>query len=116
MASKPSFSVPSGEIAQVSIIETGMRMEDLTLGFLLSPPVDGFETISIPGWSFLIQSSKGQKVLFDLCFTPDRQTYPPGAWDLINAARATVSGTKHVADILKNNNVDPAEIGSVIWR
>lgn len=93
-----------------------MRMDDIPFGFLLAPPVDGFETISIPGWSFLIQSSKGQKVLFDLCFTPDKQTYTPGAWDFIKAAGAEVHGTKHVADILKSNNIDPAEISSVIWR
>ncbi|RDW56417.1 hypothetical protein BP5796_13166 [Coleophoma crateriformis] len=114
MASKPTFSVPSGETAQVSIIETGMRMDDITFSFLLAPPVDGFETISIPGWSFLIQSSKGQKVLFDLCFTPDKEIYPPGTWDFINAAGSVVHGNKHVTDILKNNNLDPAEINSVI--
>lgn len=116
MAAKPSFSVPSGETAHVSIIETGMRMDDITLGFLLTPPMAGFETISIPGWSFLIQSPKGQKVLFDLCFTPDKETYPPGAWDLINVTGAAIHGSKHVADILKSNNIDPAEINSVIWR
>jgi hypothetical protein len=116
MASKPTFNIPSGETCQVSIIETGMRMDDIALPFLLTPPVKGFETIGIPGWSFLIQNSKGQKVLFDLCFTPDREKYPPGTWDLINMSQAKVHGTKHVADILKENNVDPAEIGSVIWR
>jgi hypothetical protein len=116
MASKPTFSIPSGETAQVSIIETGMRMDDISLGFLLAPPVDSFETLSIPGWSFLIQSSKGQKVLFDLCFNPDKQTYPPGTLEFINAAGAKVHGTMHVADILKSNNVDPAEITSIIWR
>jgi hypothetical protein len=91
-------------------------MDDITLGVLLAPPVDGFETISIPGWSFLIQSSKGQKVLFDLCFTPDKEIYPPGTWDLIHAASALIHGNKHVADILKNNNVDLAETSSIIWR
>ncbi|KAF2727894.1 hypothetical protein EJ04DRAFT_505001 [Polyplosphaeria fusca] len=115
MASKPTFSVPSGGSAQVSIIETGMRMDDIDLGFLLAPAVDSFEKISIPGWSILIQNSKGQKVLFDLCFSPERDTYPPGAWGLINAAGAAIKGTKHVADVLKENNVDPAEISSVIW-
>jgi hypothetical protein len=116
MASKPTFSVPPGETAKVCIIETGMRMDDITFGFLLSPPVDGLDKITIPGWSFLIQTSKGEKVLFDLCFTPDKGTYPPGTWDFINAAGSTVHGTKHVADVLKENNVDPAEISSVIWR
>lgn len=116
MVSKPAFSIPSGEIAQVSIIETGMRMVDIRLGFLLAPAVDGFETISIPGWSFLIQSSKGQKVLFDLCFTPDKEKYTPGTWDLINATDSMIHGNKHVADILKDNKVDLAEISSGIWR
>ncbi|KAI0543368.1 beta-lactamase-like protein [Xylaria curta] len=115
MASKPTFHVPSGETAHVSIIETGMRMKDITFGFLLAPPVAGLDTITIPGWSFLIQSSNGEKALFDLCFNPDRHTYPPGTWDFIKAAGSEITGTKHVADVLKINNVDPAEISSVIW-
>lgn len=116
MASKPTFIVPLGETAQISIIDTGMRLVDVPPDFLLASPLDGFEKMSVPGWSFLIQSSNGKKALFDLCFTPDKQTYPPSAWDLIKATGAEVHGTKHVADILKSNNIDPTEIGSVIWR
>lgn len=92
-------------------------MFDLKLGVLLAPGIDHFDKFPpLASWSFLIQSSKGQKVLFDLSFPPDARAYPPAASELLNGVGVKVEGVKHVANILKENGIDPAEISSVIWR
>ncbi|KAH8894618.1 hypothetical protein GQ53DRAFT_839624 [Thozetella sp. PMI_491] len=116
MASKPVFEVPAGARAEVHIINTPSRMVDLPISLLLSPSVDGHEKFApLASWSFLIQSSKGQKVIFDLGFPADMDAYPPAAKDLVNGVGVQLAELKHVADVLKENDVDPAEIGSVVW-
>lgn len=119
MTAVPSFSTPAGATAQVYIINTDVYLAGLPVAALLSPSVDGFEMFRpLASWSFLVQSSKGEKVLFDLSIPPDTTTYPPAILEMVTAASAPVSveGTNHVADILKGNGIDPADIGSVIWR
>ncbi|KAH8162142.1 hypothetical protein CIB48_g6120 [Xylaria polymorpha] len=118
MTAVPSFSTPAGATAQVYIINTDVYLAGLPVAALLSPSVDGFEMFRpLASWSFLVQSSKGEKVLFDLSIPPDTTTYPPAILEMVTAASAPVSveGTNHVADILKGNGIDPADIGSVIW-
>ena len=116
MTSKLSFTVPAGSSAKVHIIDTKMRMCGMPANWLLTPDVEGFATIPpFAAWSFLVESSGGQKVLFDLSFPPDATTYPPPVHDLIKPI--SFDGERyHVADILRRNGVDPAEIGSVVWR
>jgi hypothetical protein len=111
------FNVPAGASAQVHIIDSGVRMSNLNLSVLLTPGLDGFEKFPpLASWSFLVRSSKGQRVLFDLSFPPNADMYPPAALELVEGAGVKMEGTKHVADVLKENGVDPTEIRSVIWR
>ena len=112
-----SFHVPSGATAQVSIINTDVYLADLATAALVAPSVDGFEKFRpLASWSFLVQSSKREKVLFDLSIPPDTTTYTPAIKEMLKAASASIDGTKHVAHVLKENGVDPADIGSVVWR
>ena len=116
MTSQALFPVPAGAAAVVHIIDTKVRMTGLPTNWLLTPGVDGFDVFPpLASWSFLIQSSRGEKLLFDLSFPPDPRTYPPAAQDLIKPV-AIEGGNKHVVDILRENGVDPAEVGSVVWR
>ncbi|KAI0975574.1 beta-lactamase-like protein [Xylaria arbuscula] len=116
MSAVPSFDVPAGATAQVYVIDTAVRLKGLPVAALLTPGVDGFQTFPpLASWSFLCQSSKGEKVVFDLSLPPDTTRYPPAITGILNQASASVEGTNHVADILKQNSIDPAEIGSVVW-
>jgi glyoxylase-like metal-dependent hydrolase (beta-lactamase superfamily II) len=116
MTTPNTFYVPPGAVAQVHILDTGVRMVDLGFDVLLTPKVDGFEKfLPLPAWSFLVESSEGEKVVFDLSFPPDNTMYPPAAVELISGAGVTIDGTKHVADILRAESISLPEIRSVIW-
>jgi hypothetical protein len=113
----PPFDVPPGAIAQVHIIDTTVRMVGMPVNFVLTPSLDGFETLGpLAAWSFLVQSSKGEKVLFDLSIPPNAASCPPIIREMFKKASVKIEGAKNVADILKENKIDPADIGSVIWR
>ncbi|KAH8897437.1 hypothetical protein GQ53DRAFT_791903 [Thozetella sp. PMI_491] len=115
MASKTLFDVPSGAVAQVHIIDSTVRITGFPAGVVVVPDVDGFDQLPPLGsWSFLIQSSKGQKVLFDLSIPP-MDSYPPFLLNMLTKFGVKVETSKHVSDVLKENGMDLAEIGSVIW-
>lgn len=115
--SKALFDIPSGAVAQVHIIDSTTRISDMPASFLLVPSMQGFDKLPPFGsWSFLIQSSKGQKALFDLGVPPNINSSTPSVLKQINESGIKFEATKHVAEILKGNGVDPVEIGSVIWR
>ncbi|KAI0505578.1 beta-lactamase-like protein [Xylaria bambusicola] len=116
MTAAPSFDIPAGTIAHVYIINTDVYLTNLATAALLTPSIDGFDKFRpLASWSFLIQSSKGEKVLFDLSIPPDPASYSPAILEMLDAVSASVDGNKHVADVLRGDGIDPADIGSVIW-
>lgn len=111
------FKVPTGATAQLYIIDTGLRMTEFPAAIVLAPHLTGLEKLPPFGaWSFLIQSPKRRKVLFDLSMPPNAAIYPPSVVDEIKNAKVIMQGSNHVADVLRENKMDPAEISSVIWR
>lgn len=116
MTSKALFDVPPGAVAQVSIIDSSLRITNMPAEYLLTPRMEGFDTLPfVPTWSFLVQSSTGQKALFDLGVPPDTSTYAPAIVDKLRENDWTAEAKQHVADILREHGLDPSEIGSVIW-
>jgi hypothetical protein len=117
MTSKPPFSVPAGGVARVSIIDTTLRIPGIPATIFTHPAVPGFDTLpEVTTWSFLIESSDGHKVLFDLGVPKNRET---GFSPKMNARvpkSFNIRVEKDVPDILKENGVDPGEINSIIWR
>lgn len=118
MSCKPDFGVPPGRVAQISLINSSIKFSGLEASHLLQPVVEGFDVLpTMPSWSFLIESSAGNKALFDLGIPPDfRESYSPATWKRLESQNWTITANKHVADILSENGVDPSEITSVIWR
>jgi hypothetical protein len=117
MTSKAIFDVPPGATAQVHIIDTMVRIHGMPTSLLLAPALDDLETLPpLPAWSFLVQSSKGEKILFDLSMSPDLTSYTPAVQNIWKHPAVEMKGGKHVTDILKENMIDPSEIRSVIWR
>lgn len=112
-----TFSVPSGAAARVCIIDSTMRIHDMPTSLLLEPPMDGLEKLpSIGSWSFLVKSSTGESVLFDLGAAADIETSLPLVAGQIEQLKVKIEVEKNVADILKENGIDPGTIKSVIWR
>ena len=117
MPTKPTFEVPFGAVARVSIIDSTLRLGGLPVSYLMTPPVDGLiDMPTIPTWSFLVESPSGKRALFDLGVPPDLETFAPVVANKLKASGWDIKAEKHVADILKENNVEPSSINSVIWR
>lgn len=114
---KPTFDVPPGAVAKVSIIDSTLRLAGMSASWLTKPPIEGWETFpTVPTWSFLIESSTGKKALFDLGAHADLTKYIPRTQENIKKNGWKVETKEHVADIVKRHGVDPKEIDSVIWR
>ena len=109
--------MPPGATAEVYIIDSKVRVHGLPTGMLLTPPMDHLETFPpMASWCFMVQSSKGDKVLFDLSVPRELASYTPAAQKVWSHSAVTVEMGEHVADLIKENGVDPTEIASVIWR
>ncbi|ETS82946.1 hypothetical protein PFICI_04822 [Pestalotiopsis fici W106-1] len=116
MTAKPIFNVPSGATAKVSIIDSTLRISNMKFDYLMGPPVNGFDEMDkLPTWSFLVESSTGHKVLFDLGVPKDKNVFTPSVRKDIEHYGWDLHVDKDVAEILKENGTDPSDISSVIW-
>lgn len=112
-----AFVAPAGAIAAVSIIDTGARLRGLSCNMLLAPEVSGFKFMpDTASYSFLITSSAGKRVLFDLGLPINVGCCAPLVASQLESANASIIGDRSVADVLKSNSVSLDEIESVIWR
>jgi hypothetical protein len=111
------FEIPSGAIAKVSIIDSTLRINGLPPLDLVQPKIPGFDAFrTIPSWSFLVESSKGEKALFDLGVPPNfNESFSPALVDLILGFGWDIHVEKHIVDILREHGENPASIGSIIW-
>lgn len=112
-----SFTIPSGAVAQVSIIDSGARMEGLPTAALLAPEVKGFQTFApLASYSFLVKSSTGKTALFDLGFPIELDNCPPVIRAQLDGMGCVITGEKTVPQVLERSGVGIDEIESVIWR
>lgn len=117
MPSNVLFTGPAGAAAKVSIIDSGFRLSGLATNLLLTPSVDHFDKLpGVGSWSFLVESSTGRKILFDLGGPADIDFFPPLVADTVEKADAKVEATKTVADVLVESGIELAQIDSVILR
>jgi hypothetical protein len=113
----PHIEFPAGRAANVSIIDSTLRLSKMPMSYLMTPPMEGFvEMPTIPTWSFLIESSNGRKALFDLGVPPDTDTFAPIIREKLKASGWDVKVEKHVAKILEENGANLNDINSIIWR
>lgn len=112
-----NFKVPSGAVANVRIIDTTTSIKQLAVKYLMTPPIPGFDILpELPTWSFLVESDTGKKALFDLGVPPNWEDFAPAVMKRLTTNGWEVKADKHVVDILKENQVDPASINSIVWR
>lgn len=111
------FKAPSGAVAQVSIIDSTTSIKFLPTKYLMQPAMPGMEHMpELPTWSFLVESGTGRKALFDLGVPPNWKDFSPAVTGRLLKSGWEIKGEKHVVDILKQNNIKPESINSVIWR
>lgn len=114
---RPTFDVPAGAVAKVSIIDSTMRLGGLPTAMLVKPQIEGWDTFpAAPCWSFLVESPSGKKAVFDLGLHVDHSRFTPQVSDALAKAGAKPDVKEHVADIIKRHGVEPESVNSIIWR
>jgi hypothetical protein len=118
MVTTKRFSVPEGAVARVRIIDSTTSIKGLPTDYLMTPPMPGMDVMpEIPTWSFLVESEKtGKKALFDLGVPPNWRDFSPVVVDGLVERGWEISGDKHVADILREERMDPSAINCIVWR
>jgi hypothetical protein len=117
MAFVDLFDIPPGAATSVSIIDSSLRLSNISFDALVTPPLEGYTILpTAPLWSFLIEHSSNQKVLFDLGVAKDLTQYVPSVYEGIVELPWVIEVEMNVADILKKNDIDPSEIDTIVWR
>ncbi|EXJ65771.1 uncharacterized protein A1O5_11012 [Cladophialophora psammophila CBS 110553] len=110
------FTVPTGGIAIVKIIDTTSRIANSSVDYLMVPPMKGFSKMPThPSWSFLIENPSGTRVLFDLGIAIDWRQYAPIVSDRITTNGWHITADRSVADIIEDGGVPRESINSIIW-
>lgn len=117
MATTRLFDVPDGAVATVRIIDSTTSIKKLPTKALMTPEMPGLEFMpDIPTWSFLVESDTGKKALFDLGVPPDWRNFSPVIMKRLAVYGCEVYAEKHVEEILRDHQVDPSSINSIVWR
>ena len=113
----PDLHIPSSNATvQVSIIDTTCHITNIPTDAFLLPRISGYDFLDCPAFSFLIQHSSGQKLLFDLGVRKDWENFAPTLYNRIKNSGWKVMIQKDVREILEDENIDPGEISGIIWR
>ncbi|EXJ70208.1 uncharacterized protein A1O5_06276 [Cladophialophora psammophila CBS 110553] len=118
MVTAEKFDIPPGNVARVRIIDTTTSIKTLETHHVMGPPMPGMYVMpDILAWSFLVESTNGRKALFDLGVPPNFEDFSPAVTRFLktDAWGWQISSQKHVADILKNEGVNPASITDIVW-
>ncbi|KAH7024696.1 beta-lactamase-like protein [Microdochium trichocladiopsis] len=111
-----TLPVPPGAVAKVSIIDLESRGHGMPYSMLLTPPWEGLDVLNnFPDFCFLVESSAGEKLLFDLGFPLDIDSFPPVVSNMWKNSGVVLDMKKDAAGILKEHGVALEDIGAVVW-
>lgn len=114
--SPPDLKIPSSSTTvQVRIIDTTTQIDGIPLDAFIQPKIKGFDCLSIPAFSFLIEHSSGRKVLFDLGVRKDHENMAPAIVDRIKWGGWKIVVQKGVREILEENGVNGKDIEAIVW-
>jgi glyoxylase-like metal-dependent hydrolase (beta-lactamase superfamily II) len=77
--------------------------------------VGGKTRMTGPAYSFLIEHSTGQKVLFDLSTRKDWENLSPMIIDRVKGGNWKVVRGRSVVEILEENGIKGGDIDAIIW-
>ncbi|UPK95545.1 hypothetical protein LCI18_006480 [Fusarium solani-melongenae] len=118
-ASPPSFKLPSStNVVDVRVIDSTARLR-IPMTTFVKDHVSGHDFLDCPAYSFLIEHSSGQKLLFDLGLRKDIAASPPAILQSFVAesekSGASVTVDTDVASILTEASIDLNDIKAIIW-
>lgn len=80
------------------------------------PPIKGFDELSVPSYSFLVEHPSGRKLLFDLGVRKDWGNLSPATLGMIGQIRpAEIDVKKGVREQLEEHGVSVSSIEGIIW-
>lgn len=83
----------------------------------MQPPMEGLIHMpDMPSWSFLIEHSSGQKLLYDLGVPKAWHLFSPCILQIIEGSSSELTVEDDVIDILKTNGIEADQISGIIWR
>lgn len=113
----PDLGIPSSpHNVDVSIIDTTATIRGISASLFLSPPIEGYDLLAAPVFSFLIQHPGLQRsVIFDLGIRKDWKSLSPPLLSQIERLGWALHVEKDVSEILNDAGVDVTSIEAVIW-
>ncbi|KAK2597683.1 hypothetical protein N8I77_012452 [Diaporthe amygdali] len=107
---------PSAATVDVRIIDTTSWVYAMPARFFFEPHIKGFDDLSAPSYSFLIEHPSGRKLLFDLGVRKDWENLSPATTSMIQhigPGKAEVK--KGVRELLEEHGVAGSSIEGIIW-
>lgn len=114
----PAVAAPAGRPATVRILDSTATLH-FSPSKLLAPSIPGHQDINCPSYSFLVTSSTGRHVLFDLGVRKDWENLPPSQLQGLKNLNARITVEKDIMDILDEDG-DPTtprskDVEAIIW-
>ncbi|KAK7705630.1 hypothetical protein SLS64_007997 [Diaporthe eres] len=107
---------PSAATVDVRIIDTTSWISGLPTNVFFEPPIKGYDELSIPSYSFLIEHPSGRKLIFDLGARKDWENLSPATAGLIaRFGPAKLEVKKGVREQLEEHGVHGSSIEGIIW-
>ncbi|KAL2193042.1 beta-lactamase-like protein [Corynascus similis CBS 632.67] len=107
---------PSVNTVDVSIIDTTASIRGVPANLLLAPPVEGYDWLALPVFSFLIHHpTLKRSIIFDLGVRKDWHNLSPSMVSRIKRLGWTVNVEEDVSEILKAGGVDVKTVEAIIW-
>lgn len=115
--SPPRLNIPHSDVTvKVSIIDTTSHIAGIPTNIFVQPPIKGYDCLDCPAYSFLIEHPSGKRLLFDLGVRKDWENLAPRVVEHIRKGGWKVEVEKDVAEILRENRVQPESIDAIVWR
>lgn len=111
----PKLGIPASDsVVKVSIINSSGYI-GIPTAAMMEPHIAGFDKITLPCYSFLVEHSTGRNILFDLGIRKDFQNCTPTMLKWLEKAGAPVTVEKDVAQIIAENGLPPKDIEAIVW-
>lgn len=120
-APKPELNIPlSAQTVDVRVIDSTARIK-IPVAAFIQDKIPGHDFLECPAYSFLVEHSSGQKVLFDLGVRKDIDGFSPVILDRIKqivALNGAMNVESDIATILRQgeDSIELEKINAIIWR
>ncbi|KAK3303851.1 beta-lactamase-like protein [Chaetomium strumarium] len=113
----PDLGIPlSPHTVDVSIINTNSTVQGVSAHLFFTPPLQGYDWLGVPVFSFLIQHpGLNRSLIFDLGIRKDWENLSSPVLSRIKGGGWTLRVEKDVHEILEEGGVNPNSIKAIVW-